>query len=141
MSQEEKSGEEPHLWASKQPSTALWAKLKPLARQMRHISTPAENRLWQQLRRKQRLGFKFRRQHAMERFIVDFYCPAARLVVEVDGPVHQYTYEEDLIRQAYLENLGLRVLRFPNEQVMKELEGVVAVIEEALGDPSPGPSP
>jgi very-short-patch-repair endonuclease len=106
---------------------------------MRHIPTPAENWLWQQLRRKQRLDFKFRRQHAIERFIVDFYCPAAWLVVEVDGPVHQYTYEEDMIRQAYLESLGLRVLRFTNEQVMKQLEGVIVVIEEALRTPPPAP--
>jgi len=107
-------GEGSHLWATKQPPLALWKKLKPPARQMRREPTPAERRLWRQLRRKKRLGFKFRRQHAIERFTVDFYCPAAWLVMEVDGPVHQYTDDEDMIRQDYLESLGLKVIRFTN---------------------------
>jgi very-short-patch-repair endonuclease len=82
---------------------------------MRREPTPAEQKLWQKLRHKQLLGFKFRRQHVIDRFIVDFYCGEGRLVVEVDGGVHQYTEEEDAIRQEFLESLGLRVVRFRNE--------------------------
>ena len=61
---------------------------------MRCEPTPSEKRLWQKLRQKQLLGFKFRRQQAIDRFIVDFYCAKARLVVEVDGGIHDYTQEE-----------------------------------------------
>ncbi len=75
---------------------------------------------------------KFRRQHAIERFIVDFYCPEAGLIVEVDGPVHEYTAAEDAIRQEYLESLGLRVLRFDNDKVYSEIESVVEVIRAAV---------
>ncbi|MCS6918857.1 MAG: rRNA maturation RNAse YbeY, partial [Fimbriimonadales bacterium] len=69
----------------------LWELLKPLARQKRREPTPAEKRLWKYLRNRQLLGFKFRRQHTIERFIVDFYCPEAKLVIEVDGEIHDYT--------------------------------------------------
>ncbi|MQY72086.1 MAG: DUF559 domain-containing protein, partial [Dehalococcoidia bacterium] len=72
-------------------SPCLWEKLKPLAREMRRAPTLAEEVLWQHLRNSQMGGFKFRRQHPIDRFIVDFYCFKIRLVIEVDGPVHQYT--------------------------------------------------
>jgi hypothetical protein len=68
----------------------LWEKLKPVARQMRQEPTQAEDLLWQSLRNHQLLGFKFRRQHSIERFIVDFYCAEAKLVIEIDGPIHDY---------------------------------------------------
>ena len=113
-------------------SPELWEKLKPLARQMRREPTPAENRLWQRLRGRQVLGFKFRRQHAIDRFIVDFYCAEARLIVEVDGPIHLYSREEDEIRQECLEGLGMQVLRFTNEQVADSLDVVLERIAVAL---------
>jgi very-short-patch-repair endonuclease len=91
-----------HVW---QPSPDLWQKLKPLARQMRKEPTPAEARLWQQIRKRQIYGVKFRRQFAIERFITDFCSPEARLIIEVDGPIHQYTQEEDQVRQSLLELL------------------------------------
>ena len=90
----------------------LWRKHKPLARQMRHQPTAAEDKLWQTLRR-QSFGVNFRRQHTIDRFIIDFFCPAARLIVEVDGDIHDYTQEEDAIRQEFLETQGFRVIRFP----------------------------
>ncbi len=117
----------PGAW---QTSPELWEKLKPIARQMRREPTPAEQKLWQKLRHKQLLGFKFRRQHVIDRFIVDFYCGEGRLVVEVDGGVHQYTEEEDAIRQEFLESLGLRVVRFRNEDVLNSIDGV---LEEIAG--------
>lgn len=113
-------------------SPRLWEQLKSLAREMRCAPTPAEDRLWQQLRSRQLGGFKFRRQHTLDRFIVDFYCSKVRLVIEVDGPVHLYTPEEDAIRQAFLENAGMRVLRFTNEQVETNVESVLAEIGSAL---------
>ncbi len=111
-----------HVW---QTPYELWKKLKPLARQMRREPTPAEKLLWQKLRHKQLLGFKFRRQQAIDRFIVDFYCHEARLVVEVDGEIHDYSKEKDGIRQEFLESLGLRVVRFRNEDVVERMEGVL----------------
>ncbi len=117
----------PGAW---QTSPELWEKLKPIARQMRREPTPAEQKLWQKLRHKQLLGFKFRRQHVIDRFIVDFYCGEGRLVVEVDGGVHQYTEQEDAIRQEFLESLGLRVVRFRNEDVLNSIDGV---LEEIAG--------
>ena len=110
---------------------ALWANLKPLARQKRHEPTPAENALWQHLRDRKLAGLKFRRQHAIERFIVDFYCVDASLVIEVDGPIHDYTPAEDAIRQEYLESLGLRVLRFDNAAVLTDIDSVIKTIQRA----------
>ena len=110
----------------------LWMKLKPLARQMRRQPTPAEAVLWERLRNRQLLNVKFRRQHVIERFVVDFYAAAPGLVVEVDGPIHLYTQEEDEIRQAYLESLGLRVLRFSNAQVLEDTETVLEAIAHVL---------
>ncbi|MCC5652134.1 endonuclease domain-containing protein [Nostoc sp. XA013] len=103
----------------------LWKKLKPLARQMRCEPTPTEKLLWQKLRDKQLLGFKFRRQQTIDRFIVDFYCNEARLVVEVDGEIHNYTQQEDAIRQEFLESLGLKVVRFRNEDILERMERVL----------------
>jgi very-short-patch-repair endonuclease len=77
-------------------------------------------------------GLKFRRQHAIDRYIVDFYYPEARLVIEVDGPIHEFTQDEDTQRQLKLEEHGLRVLRFSNDQVLYKLEDVLAKIIESL---------
>ena len=99
---------------------------------MRCEPTPAEEKLWQKLRNKQLLGLKFRRQHSIERFIVDFYCGKVRLVVEVDGSIHDYTQEEDALRQAFLESLGLRVLRFSNAEVLDSVDRVLEVIAAYL---------
>jgi len=119
----------------------LWEKLKPLAQEMRRHPTPAEKMLWQHLRDKQLLGYKFRRQHTIGRFIVDFYCRDAGLVIEVDGPIHQYTAEEDAIRQEFLERQGLRVLRFTNDQVFTDLTSVLAAIGRALKESSVSVTP
>lgn len=109
-------------------------KLKARSRKLRSSMTDAEIALWGKLRRKQLLGLQFYRQKPLGNFIVDFYCPAARLVIEIDGGQH---YEEegrirDGLRDGYLENLGIRVLRFSNLDVLKNIEGVIAVIIEYL---------
>ncbi|WP_020560781.1 endonuclease domain-containing protein [Thiofilum flexile] len=100
---------------------------------LRRNITPAEQALWQMLRGKQ-MGVKFRRQHGIDHYIVDFYCPEQKLVIEVDGDSHftEDAQEYDRIRDAYLYSLGLRVLRFTNEQVMEELESVCEVIKQAV---------
>src|SRR5579871_3015825 len=111
-----------HRWNSK---PELWEKLKPLAREKRHDPTPAELKLWHFLRGGKLHGIKFRRQHPIERFIVDFYCAEAKMVVEVDGEIHQYTVVEDAIRQEFVEMLGLRVLRFTNDEVLHNVASVL----------------
>ena len=110
----------------------LWEKLKPLARQMRTKPTPAEDILWQYLRNRQLLGYKFRRQHSIERFIVDFYCNEVSLVIEVDGPIHQYQKQEDTIRQAFIESQVLHILRFSDEDVCNNIEKVLNHISTVL---------
>ena len=113
-------------WAGKRPDTAeLNTKLRQRAKDMRANPTPAERRLWQHLRGKRRLGYKFRRQHVIDRFIVDFYCAEARMVIELDGEVHRFIEERDRVRQDCLEDLGLRVLRFTNDEVLHSPEGVI----------------
>ena len=96
--------------------------------------TDAEKALWVKLRRKQLHGLQFYRQKPLGNFIVDFYCPAARLVIEIDGGQH---YEEDGrnrdgLRDDYLESLGIRVLRFSNLDVLKNMDGVIATIGQYL---------
>jgi hypothetical protein len=76
----------------------------------------------------------------VERFIVDFYCAEAGLVIEVDGPVHQYQKEEDFIRQTFIESQGLRLLRFSNDDVFNKLDTVIQQIINALPHPHPSPS-
>lgn len=128
-----------------QPSPELWQKLKPLARQMRKEPTAAEAKLWQRLRKEQIRGVKFRRQFAIDRFITDFCSPQIRLIIEVDGPTHQYSQEEDAIRQVFLESLGFVVVRFTNLAVLNDLPAVVDVIDgvvlERLGFAENGPTP
>ncbi|MFA5308178.1 MAG: endonuclease domain-containing protein [Dehalococcoidales bacterium] len=110
----------------------LWEKLKPIAHEKRNEPTGAEKELWQHLRMHRLHGLSFRRQHCAGQFIVDFYCSKAKLVIEVDGEIHQYQAEEDKIRQEYLESLGLKVLRFTNNAVLNNIEEVIRVIENYL---------
>lgn len=111
-------------------------KLKEHSRTLRTNMTDAENALWNRLRRKQVQGVQFYRQKPLLAFIVDFYCPAAKLVIELDGSQHleagHQTKDQD--RDAALSALGLRILRFDNRQVLLEMEAVLAVIDEAVGE-------
>lgn len=105
-------------------------KLKQPSRDLRNNMTDAEQLLWQRLRRKQILGLQFYRQKPILNFIVDFYCPAANLVIECDGGQH-YTaegLEADRARDQALAQLGLKVLRFDNGQVLGEIDVVVEQI-------------
>jgi very-short-patch-repair endonuclease len=102
-----------------------------VAQQLRRELTPAERVLWEALRSRQVGGLRFRRQHAVGPFVLDFYCPAARLIIEVDGSVHDQQAEQDAARTEHLEAYGLRVLRFRNEEVLDNLPVILARIEQA----------
>ena len=110
----------------------LWEKLKPIAHEMRVEPTQAEKSLWKYLRKHQLHGLSFRRQHCLGQFIVDFYCSKAKLVIEIDGLIHQYQGEEDSVRQEYLENLDLKVLRFSNDMVLNDVDEVIRQIQSYL---------
>jgi very-short-patch-repair endonuclease len=106
---------------------------------LRQNQTPAESRLWFQLRRKRIANRAFRRQHRLDRYIVDFVCLSARLVIEVDGPSHDITVAQDAHRTRRLESQGFRVLRFPNAQILTDLDSVVRTIEAVLVGDIPPP--
>jgi very-short-patch-repair endonuclease len=116
---------------SHNPRHRIHPTIRQRARELRRKQTPAEQRLWQRLRASQLAGHKFRRQHPIGRFIVDFYCAAARLVVEVDGDIHarddQAAY--DAARTEWLEDAGCHVLRVTNHDVRHRLD---AVLEQIL---------
>ncbi len=103
------------------------------ARQLRERQTHAEQILWEHLRERRLAGLKFRRQHPIEGFIADFYCHEAKLVVEVDGAVHQEKNqaERDTLRTEVLQRLELRVVRITNSEVETKLEGVLRTIADA----------
>ena len=101
------------------------------AKELRRDMTPAEKILWEELRAN-KLGVHFRRQQVIQGFIVDFYCHKAGLVIEVDGDIHDLQKEEDERREKVLSELGLRVVRFGNDEVVKNLSAVVGKIKEAI---------
>ena len=98
---------------------------KAVAKQLRHGQTEAEAMLWQALRRNQLEGLHFRRQQIIDGFVVDFYCRAALLVVEVDGDIHLTQQAYDKERDEALRRRGLAVLRVKNEDVIGNLSGVL----------------
>ena len=108
------------------------ARKRELARQMRREMTPAEFRLWQHLRANKLDGWHFRRQVVIEGFIVDFYCVRLQLVIEVDGDIHDLQPDYDRERSEILERLGLRMIRFHNDQIMSDVFAVVAAIREEI---------
>ena len=110
---------------------SLKDQLTAQARSMRAQPTEAEAQLWDGLRNRHR-SLKFRRQQIIDRFIVDFYCAEARLVIEVDGEIHQHQTEADFVRQRYLEAQGLTVIRFKNEDVLQNLPAVLQRVHDAV---------
>jgi methylmalonyl-CoA mutase len=111
----------------------LWETLKGNARDNRKYATEAENILWQLLRNNQ-TGYKIRRQHAIDGYIADFVCLAKGLVIEVDGGYHNITTELDEVRTKVLNNEGFTVIRFTNEEVVKDPQLVVKAITETLSN-------
>ena len=104
------------------------------AASLRKNMTEAEKKLWAVLRRKQLKGKRFRRQHPISTFIADFYCHETMLVIEVDGGIHISTdqREKDTGREYEMQKLGLRIIRFSNEEIMNNISGVKACIEGYL---------
>ncbi|GAA4438189.1 endonuclease domain-containing protein [Bremerella cremea] len=102
-------------------------------RQLRRTSTEPEQLLWSALRDRRLGGLEFRRQHAIDPWIVDFVCLEKSLILEIDGGYHDKSQAEDLRRQDDLEARGFQVLRFQNEEVLTNLEGVVIAIRRHSG--------
>ncbi|SFC29096.1 5-methyltetrahydrofolate--homocysteine methyltransferase/leucyl-tRNA synthetase/ATP-dependent DNA helicase RecG [Flexibacter flexilis DSM 6793] len=116
-------------WQSTTPEQ--WRHLKDFAYSNRKNPTLAEKTLWEHLRNQQ-LGVKFRRQHAIDAFIADFVCLPHKLVIEVDGGVHDQQKEYDQMRTELLNQCGFRVIRFTNDQVLQEIDSVLKEIRAAL---------
>jgi very-short-patch-repair endonuclease len=105
------------------------------ARQMRKEPTPSEDAFWQAVRGRKACGVKFRRQQIIGPFVVDFFAPSHRLVVEIDGGVHFGREEHDAAREQFLQDCGLRVLRFDAVEVEQSLERVLETVAGVLGAP------
>ena len=88
--------------------------------------------LWEVLRERKLCGVRFRRQHAIDRFVLDFYSTAHKLAIEVDGEIHDEQQEQDAVRTEHLEARGIRVLRFRNEEVLHALPRVLSSIRDAI---------
>ena len=102
------------------------------ARQLRKGPTPAERKLWAYLRGNKLKGVNFRRQHAIGNYIGDFVSVKKKLVIELDGSQHLEQEEYDIERTKYLESLGYKIIRFWNNQVIDDIEGVICSIELVL---------
>jgi leucyl-tRNA synthetase len=111
----------------------LWEILKTNSQENRQNPTEAENVLWQNLR-DNKIGYKIRRQHAINSYIADFVCLTKGLVFEVDGGYHQLTYELDSLRTNILNSCGFEVIRFTNEEVLNNLQNVIKIIKEKLDE-------
>lgn len=117
-------------------------KLKRNRSELRNAATVQEVLLWSRIRSKQ-LGVKFRRQHSFNGYIVDFYCSEKKLAIEIDGWKHNEVdvLEYDKIRSQFLHKLSIKVLRFWNNEINNNLEGVILKIEESLWETSPQSPP
>jgi very-short-patch-repair endonuclease len=104
------------------------------AKELRRYETEAEKRLWAKLCRNQILGLQFRRQHPINRFIVDFYCVRVKLVIEVDGKIHDIPENRvyDIGRSQILNDFEITVIRFTNEMIIGDLENVIKIIEKTV---------
>src|SRR5262245_45391846 len=117
----------------------MQSKITSKVRKLRNNQTPAEQILWECLRR-EKLGLKFRRQQPsrikledeIKLFIADFYCPKAKLVIEVDGKVHLSQKDYDRARDWLIKQLGFRIIRFTNDQVLQHLKSVIKEIQEVI---------
>jgi very-short-patch-repair endonuclease len=112
---------------------------KNLRRQLRNNLTPAEAELWRYLQNGKLEGKKFRRQHSIGNYILDFYCPQERLGIELDGRGHftDNGHEADEKRTAFLHSLNIRIIRFENKEVFDQLEGVLEEIRQNFTTPTP----
>ncbi len=105
--------------------------LREHRKELRRNPTPQENKIWWYLRRSQ-LGVKFRRQHSIGGYVVDFFCPEKKLVIEIDGEIHNQNKEYDRVRQLFMEDLGYKTLRFWNKEIDNGVEEVILKIRNNL---------
>jgi very-short-patch-repair endonuclease len=105
-------------------------RLKKISRTLRKNMTLSEILLWQQLKKKQVLGYDFHRQKPIDEYVADFYCPRLKLVIEIDGDSHDGKEEADRKRQEKLESLGLTVMRFWDSDVKSNVDGIVEQLRE-----------
>ncbi len=110
-------------------------KLFEYGRALRQLKTKAEEKLWERLRNRKANGLKFRRQHPLDKFVADFYCHEKRLVIELDGGMHESKMqkEKDRVRTEILDKLAITVVRFKNEEVLKDSIGVTKEIIRIAG--------
>ena len=113
----------------------IWysSKLKIFARQLRKNSTKAEVFVWIKIKGKA-LGYEFHRQVPLNEFIVDFYCHELKLAIELDGNIHNYKHHKDTLRQKKLESLGVRIVRFTNDDVFFHLNDVLRALEIIISE-------
>ena len=116
----------------KQPKQ-IKKKMHVLSSELRQRSTETENLLWEKLRNRQLLGRKIRRQVPIGAYVVDFYCAEEKLVIEIDGGIHETQQEQDQLRQETLEALGLRVIRLTVDQVENQLTESLCIIQNSFG--------
>jgi very-short-patch-repair endonuclease len=104
------------------------------AKELRKCETGAEKILWARLHKNQIMGLQFRRQHPINRFIADFYCARIKLVIEVDGSIHELPENQDydIGRSEILNDFGIKVIRFSNEQIIEDIEEVISNIEKIV---------
>ena len=105
-------------------------RMKKIARTLRKNMTLSEILLWQQIKGKQLLGYDFHRQKPIDEYVVDFYCPRLKLVLEIDGDSHEGKEKADRIRRERLESLGLTVMRFWDLDVKNNVDGIVEQLRE-----------
>ena len=118
-----------------QPTRRVQPAILARARELRQEMTPQERRLWQRLRRNQLHDLKFRRQHPVGRFVLDFYCHQHNLAVEIDGPSHAEPDQQayDQARTDWLAERGIHVIRFTNRDVEANIEAVLTQIARHCG--------
>ena len=104
------------------------------AKELRRYETDAEKMLWSKLCRNQMVGLQFRRQHPINKFIADFYCARLKLVIEVDGSIHELPENQayDIGRSEILNDFGITVIRFSNDQIINDISSVIQIIEKSV---------
>lgn len=105
--------------------------LKPRRRLLRKESTPTEKKLWAEIRNR-KLGSKFVRQYSVEGYVMDFYCPKVKLGIEVEGKIHERTKTYDIYRERYLHEFNIKIVKFKNEEVKANMNGVLETISLSL---------
>jgi len=106
-----------------------------ISRKLRKESTPGEKRLWNEVLKERKLyGYQFNRQFSIETYIVDFICRKLKIVIEIDGYSHNFKYDEDVKRDKTLNELGYKVVRFSEYQVMNDLPNVIRALEIEVAD-------